>query len=76
MVYSYHVLKTIINYLYMSLRLKYLSDRNIHCVHNIQIVAYIYIHIQYICIWKLDVFNIYIYILYSENVPMVGHKYV
>jgi hypothetical protein len=60
MVYSYHVLKTIINYLYMSLRLKYLSDRNIHCVHNIQIVAYIYIHIQYICIWKLDVFNIYI----------------
>jgi hypothetical protein len=44
MVYSYHVLKTIINYLYMSLRLKYLSDRNIHCVHNIQIVAYIYIY--------------------------------
>ena len=26
----------------------------------------IYIHIQYICIWKLDVFNIYIYIIFRK----------
>ena len=74
MVYSYHVLKTIINYLYMSLRLKYLSDRNIHCVHNIQIVAYIYTHTVHL---HMEIGCVqYIYILYSENVPMVGHKYV
>ena len=102
MVYSYHVLKTIIImyenilehiviyiwfndiyiYMFFSLRIWYgIFISRFKNYHKLSIYEFafevfirskhtlcsqysdccIYIHIQYICIWKLDVFNIYIY---------------